>query len=161
MRLKCRHSEPKLTISFIRFQNKISQLQSLVRQLIEERQNLQLQLQQMQNIVNKRMLAHEHENIIPAHNESLLSTHGTSIKTDEESSFNLDSSLDSGRESPLLDIENPYESKHDGTTRQILQLLEQLGPTEEGGVRGWLSPEVRNRDFLPCRYCAESRLIQI
>lgn len=147
-------------ISF-RFQNKISQLQSLVRQLIEERQNLQLQHQQMQNVVNKRMLAHEHENVIPAFNESLQSTHDSSIKTDEDSSFNLDNSLDSGRESPLLDIESSYEPKEDGTTRQILQLLEQLGPTEEGGVRGWLAPEVRSRDFLPCRYCAESRLIQI
>lgn len=115
----------------------------------------------MQNIINKRMLAHEHENVIPLDHLTLESSIDDSIlKTDEDSSFNLDNSLDSGRESPLQDIES-YQPKDDGTTRQILQLLEQLGPTEEGGVSGWLSPEVRNRDFLPCRYCAESRLIQI
>ncbi|KAK3730058.1 hypothetical protein QZH41_009563 [Actinostola sp. cb2023] len=145
-------------------QNKISQLQSLVKQLIEERQILHQQQHQLQNIVNKRMLAHEHENVIPAYHTSDASENNEeSLKTDKDSSFILDSSLDSGRESPLQmnDLESVYQTKDDGTTRQILQLLEQLGPTDEGGERGWLSPTVRSRDFLPCRYCTGSRLIQI
>ncbi|XP_031572614.1 golgin subfamily A member 2-like [Actinia tenebrosa] len=152
-------------------QNKIIQLQALVKQLLDERQVLKQEEYQLHNIVNKRMLAHEHERVIPDYQEGdqiLIGTNEVSLNSDlESSSVNLDNSLDSGRESPdqINELDSAYQSSKgdqaDGTAQQILQLLEQLGPTEEGTVRGWMSPAVRRRNFLPCRHCSGSRMLEL
>lgn len=156
---------------FFSSQNKITQLQALVKQLLDERQVLKQEEHQLHNIVNKRMLAHEHERVIPGYqkgDEILVATNEESLNSDHESSsVILDNSLDSGRESPdqINELDSIYQSSKDdqvdGTAQQILQLLEQLGPTEEGSERGWMSPAVRRRDFLPCRHCSGSRMLQL
>ncbi|XP_032230162.1 golgin subfamily A member 2 isoform X1 [Nematostella vectensis] len=160
-------------------QAKISQFQELVKQLLDERKELRFQQHQLQNMLNKRMLAHEHESIIPGYQEGdeIITTITTSDQESapSEAHNNLSNRTDNLRES---EVQSPgfetFESsgseslessgfeleEDDGTALQILQLLEQLGPSEEGN-KGWVSPAVRTREFLPCRHCTSSRLLRI
>jgi len=140
----------------------MNQLQDLVKQMLDERKELRIQQHQLQNVINSRMVAHEHESVIPSFqdgDEIILPQSETSVGS-ETSNLTMDDS-DLSRSSYLEVTETELSQLHsheeldqnDGTARQILQILEQLGPSEDGAHRGWMSPDVRSREFLPCRYC--------
>lgn len=140
----------------------MNQLQDLVKRMLDERKELRIQQHQLQNVINSRMVAHEHESVISAYqdgDEVIVPQVEVSVES-ETNSHNLDDS-DRSRSSYLDETEtelsqldnNEDLDQNDGTARQILQILEQLGPSEEGIHKGWISPDVRSREFLPCRYC--------
>lgn len=140
----------------------MNQLQDLVKRMLDERKELRFQQHQLQNVINSKMVAHEHESFISSFqdgDEIIVPEAETSVAS-ETNSQNMDDS-DRSRSSFLEETENELSQldndeeldQNDGTARQILQILEQLGPSEEGTHRGWMSPDVRSREFLPCRYC--------
>lgn len=140
----------------------MNQLQDLVKRMLDERKELRFQQHQLQNVINSKMVAHEHESFISSFqdgDEIIVPEAETSV-ANETNSQNMDDS-DRSRSSFLEETENELSQldndeeldQNDGTARQILQILEQLGPSEEGTHRGWMSPDVRSREFLPCRYC--------
>lgn len=142
----------------------MNQLQDLVKRMLDERKELRIQQHQLQNVINSRMVAHEHEPVISAYqdgDEVIVPQADVSVES-ETNSQNLDDS-DRSRSSYLeetatelsqLDKDEDLD-QNDGTARQILQILEQLGPSEEGTHKGWISPDVRSREFLPCRSCGD------
>ena len=140
----------------------MNQLQDLVKRMLDERKELRIQQHQLQNVINSRMVAHEHEPVISANqdgDEVIVPQADVSVES-ETNSQNLDDS-DRSRSSYLEETETELSQldkdedldQNDGTARQILQILEQLGPSEEGSHKGWISPDVRSREFLPCRSC--------
>lgn len=140
----------------------MNQLQDLVKRMLDERKELRFQQHQLQNVINSKMVAHEHESFISSFqdgDEIIVPEAETSVAS-ETNSQNMDdsdrlrSSFLEETENELSQLDNDEElDQNDGTARQILQILEQLGPSEEGTHRGWMSPDVRSREFLPCRYC--------
>ena len=147
----------------------MNQLQDLVKRMLEERKDLRIQQHQLQNVINSRMVAHEHESAVSSFQEGdeiivpqaeLSAESETDIQTTDDSDRSRTSNPDeTGTELSLLD--DDVELDHnDGTARQILQILEQLGPSEEGTHKGWMSPDVRSREFLPCRFC-EGRVLRL
>lgn len=140
----------------------MNQLQDLVKRMLDERKELRIQQQQLQNVINSKMVAHEHESAISSFQDGdeIVVPQAEASVTSETNSQTMDDS-DRSRssyleetETELSHINNENElDQNDGTARQILQILEQLGPSEEGTRKGWLSPDVRDREFLPCRYC--------
>lgn len=142
----------------------MNQLQDLVKQMLDERKELRIHQHQLQNVINSRMVAHEHEAVISAYqdgDELVVPQAEVSVES-ETNSRNMDdsdrsrSSYFDETETELSQLENDEDlDQNDGTARQILQILEQLGPSEEGTHRGWISPDVRSREFLPCRACGE------
>lgn len=149
----------------------MNQLQDLVKRMLDERKELRIQQHQLQNVINSRMVAHEHETVISAHqdgDEVIVPQAQAELSLESETnSHSLDDS-DQSRSSYLEETENELNQlqneeeldQNDGTARQILQILEQLGPSEEGTHKGWMSPDVRSREFLPCRYC-EGRVLRL
>lgn len=143
-------------------QEKMNQLQDLVKRMLDERKELRTQQHQLQNVINSRMVAHEHESTISSFQDSDEIIEPQASVSNETSSQTMDDS-DRSRSSyleeteiELSQLDNDDElDENDGTARQILQILEQLGPSEEGTRKGWMSPDVRTREFLPCRYCGE------
>lgn len=140
----------------------MNQLQDLVKRMLDERKELRFQQHQLQNVINSKMVAHEHESFISSFqdgDEIIVPEAETSVVSETNSQNMHDS--DRSRSSFLEETENELSQldndeeldQNDGTARQILQILEQLGPSEEGTHRGWMSPDVRSREFLPCRYC--------
>jgi len=140
----------------------MNQLQDLVKRMLDERKELRIQQHQLQNVINSRMVAHEHESVISAYHdgdEVIVPQAEVSVES-ETNSQNLDDS-DRSRSSYLEETETELSQldntedldRNDGTARQILQILEQLGPSEEGTHKGWISPDLRSREFLPCRSC--------
>ena len=139
----------------------MNQLQDLVKRMLDERKELRIQQHQLQNVINSRMVAHEHESVISAYqdgDEVILPQAEVSVES-ETNSQNFDDS-DRSRSSYLEETETELKldnnedlDQNDGTARQILQILEQLGPSEEGTHKGWISPDVRSREFLPCQSC--------
>ena len=140
----------------------MNQLQDLVKRMLDERKELRTQQHQLQNVINSRMVAHEHESTISSFQDSDEIIEPQASVSNETSSQTMDDS-DRSRSSyleeteiELSELDNGDElDENDGTARQILQILEQLGPSEEGTRKGWMSPDVRTREFLPCRYCGE------
>lgn len=140
----------------------MNQLQDLVKRMLDERKELRIQQQQLQNVINSKMVAHEHESAISSFQDGdeIIVPQAEASVTSETNSQTMDDS-DRSRssyleetETELSHINNENElDQNDGTARQILQILEQLGPSEEGTRKGWLSPDVRDREFLPCRCC--------
>lgn len=140
----------------------MNQLQDLVKQMLDERKELRIHQHQLQSVINSRMVAHEHEAIISAYQDGdeVIVPH-TEVSVEHETDNRYLDDSDPSRssyleetETELSHLENDEElDQNDGTARQILQILEQLGPTEEGTHKGWISPDVRSREFLPCRYC--------
>ena len=147
----------------------MNQLQDLVKRMLEERKDLRIQQHQLQNVINSRMVAHEHESVISTFQEGdeiivpqaeLSAESETDIQTSDDSDRSRTSNPDeTGTELSLLDDDVELD-QNDGTARQILQILEQLGPSEEGTHKGWMSPDVRSREFLPCRFC-EGRVLRL
>ncbi|KAL9987717.1 hypothetical protein ACROYT_G002067 [Oculina patagonica] len=145
-------------------QEKMNQLQDLVKQMLDERKELRIHQHQLQNVINSRMVAHEHEAVISGYQDGdeVIVPHDEMTMEHETSSRYLDDS-DPSRSSILEETETELShldddgelDQNDGTARQILQILEQLGPSEEGAHTGWMSPDVRSREFLPCRYCGD------
>ncbi|CAH3160101.1 unnamed protein product [Porites lobata] len=143
-------------------QDKMNQLQDLVKRMLDERKELRIQQQQLQNVINSKMVAHEHESAISSFQDGdeIIVPQAEASVTSETNSQTMDDS-DRSRSSYLEETETELShinsenelDQNDGTARQILQILEQLGPSEEGTRKGWLSPDVRDREFLPCRYC--------
>ena len=137
----------------------MNQLQDLVKRMLDERKELRIQQHQLQNVINSRMVAHEHESVISAYQDGGDEVIEVSVES-ETNSQNLDGS-DRSRSSYLDETETELSQldntedldQNDGTARQILQILEQLGPSKEGTHKGWISPDVRSREFLPCRSC--------
>ena len=138
----------------------MNQLQDLVKRMLDERKELRTQQHQLQNVINSRMVAHEHESIISSFQDGDEIIEPQASVASETSSQTIDDS-DRSRSSYLEETETEFSQldnddeldESDGTARQILQILEQLGPSEEGTHKGWMSPDVRTREFLPCRYC--------
>lgn len=139
----------------------MNQLQDLVKRMLDERKELRIQQQQLQNVINSRMVAHEHESVISAYQDGdEVIVPQADVSVESETNSQLDDS-DRSRSSYLEETETELSQldkdedldQNDGTARQILQILEQLGPSEEGTHKGWISPDVRSREFLPCRYC--------
>lgn len=140
----------------------MNQLQDLVKRMLDERKELRIQQHQLQNVINSRMVAHEHESMISSYQQSdeiivpqaeMELESETSIQTADVSDRSR-SSIVEGTETELSQLDNDEElDQNDGTARQILQILEQLGPSEEGALKGWMSPDVRCREFMPCRHC--------
>lgn len=143
-------------------QEKMNQLQDLVKRMLDERKELRIQQHQLQNVINSRMVAHEHESMISSYQQSdeiivpqaeMELESETDIQTADVSDRSR-SSIVEGTETELSQLDNDEElDQNDGTARQILQILEQLGPSEEGALKGWMSPDVRCREFMPCRHC--------
>lgn len=142
----------------------MNQLQDLVKQMLDERKELRIHQHQLQNVINSRMVAHEHEAVISAYqdgDELVVPQAEVSVESETNSRYMDDSdrsrsSYFDETETELSQLENDEDlDQNDGTARQILQILEQLGPSEEGTRRGWISPDVRSREFLPCRACGE------
>lgn len=140
----------------------MNQLQDLVKRMLDERKELRIQQHQLQNVINSRMVAHEHESMISSYQQSdeiivpqaeMELESETDIQTADVSDRSR-SSIVEGTETELSQLDNDEElDQNDGTARQILQILEQLGPSEEGALKGWMSPDVRCREFMPCRHC--------
>lgn len=139
----------------------MNQLQDLVKRMLDERKELRIQQQQLQNVINSRMVAHEHESVISAYQDGdEVIVPQADVSVESETNSQLDDS-DRSRSSYLEETETELSQldkdedldQNDGTARQILQILEQLGPSEEGTHKGWISPDVRSREFLPCRSC--------
>lgn len=140
----------------------MNQLQDLVKRMLDERKELRIQQHQLQNVINSRMVAHEHESMISSYQQSdeiivpqaeMELESETDIQTADVSDRSR-SSIVEGTETELSQLDNDEElDQNDGTARQILQILEQLGPSEEGTLKGWMSPDVRCREFMPCRHC--------
>ena len=137
----------------------MNQLQDLVKQMLDERKELRLQQHQLQSVINSKMVAHEHQSAIPSFqdgDEVIVQQEQTEVASERNTMDNSElwskSFLET--ETELSEIDNSEQfDQNDGTAHQILQILEQLGPTEEGTQSGWMSPDVRCREFLPCRYC--------
>ncbi|XP_068693979.1 golgin subfamily A member 2-like isoform X1 [Montipora foliosa] len=140
-------------------QEKMNQLQDLVKQMLDERKELRLQQHQLQSVINSKMVAHEHQSAIPSFqdgDEVIVQQEQTEVASERNTMDNgeLWSKSFLETETELSGIDNSEQfDQNDGTAHQILQILEQLGPTEEGTQSGWMSPDVRCREFLPCRYC--------
>lgn len=139
----------------------MNQLQDLVKRMLDERKELRIQQHQLQNVINSRMVTHEHESVISAYQDGdEVIVPQADLSLESEANSHLDDS-DRSRSSYLEETETELSQldkdedldQNDGTARQILQILEQLGPSEEGTHKGWISPDVRSREFLPCRSC--------
>ena len=145
----------------------MNQLQELVKRMLDERKDLRIQQHQLQSVINSRMVAHEHQAVIPSLQDSDEIITAQEASTQNETNTIADDSHESVgdnaglvTESELsLDSDDELEQR-DGTAQQILQILELLGPSEEGAQKGWMSPHVRTREFLPCRYCG-SRILRL
>ena len=133
------------------FQNKTHQLEVLVKDLLNDRTSLRYEQHNLRTLLNQKLLAHEHEQTFPGlqdGDEILVSQLDGEVSI--SSAGTPENELESVSEFELNSL--PVDEQ-DGTERQILQLFEQLGPSEEGTYGGWLSPVVREREFLPCRNC--------
>lgn len=143
-------------------QDKMNQLQELVKRMLEERKELRIQQHQLQNVINSRMVAHEHEAVISGtqHDDDVVVPRAelsleseTNSQSWDDTDVSKSSSVDE-TENELNLLQNEVElDQNDGTARQILQILEQLGPTEDGAHKGGMSPDLLSREFLPCRSC--------
>ena len=147
----------------------MNQLQDLVKRMLDERKDLRIQQHQLQNVINSRMVAHEHESMISSYQQGdeiivpqaeMELENETNIQTADDSDRSR-SSIAEGTETELTQLDNDEQlDQNDGTARQILQILEQLGPSEEGALKGWMSPDVRSREFMPCRHC-DGRVLRL
>ena len=140
----------------------MNQLQELVKRMLGERKELRIQQHQLQNVINSRMVAHEHEAVISGtqHDDDVVVPRAelsleseTNSQSWDDTDVSKSSSVDE-TENELNLLQNEVElDQNDGTARQILQILEQLGPTEAGAHKGGMSPDLLSREFLPCRSC--------
>ena len=148
----------------------MNQLQDLVKQMLDDRKELRLQQHQLQSVINSKMVAHEHQSAIPffQDGDEIMVPQAQSEETSETNVEIVDNSgeLSNGlffeeTETELSRFDNSEEfDQNDRTANQILQILEQLGPSEEGTRKGWMSPDVRSREFLPCRHC-DGRVLRL
>ena len=150
-------------------QTKIAEFQDLVKQLLEERKFLQAQTQNLQNIVNSRLSAHEHETEIPGlqATDQIIVAQGSEDLPSNDTYEN--SELEISAAQSHVQSEQPPQ---DATAQQILHLLKQLGPGERDSKTGWETLALRrthgglhedrvgSHEFLPCRYCSP-RLIRL
>ena len=148
----------------------MNQLQDLIKQVLEERSELRIQQHQLQSAINSRLVEHDHQSpisffqdgdeIIEAQEQTELSSDLNGQNTMDNSEVSSSSILEeTGTELSEID-KNDELDRNEGTARQILQILEQLSPSEEGTYKGWMSPDVRHREFLPCRYC-DGRVLRL
>lgn len=148
----------------------MNQLQDLVKRMLEERSELRIQQHQLQSAINSRLVEHEHQSpiasfqdgdeIIKAQEQTELSSDLNGQQTMDNGELSSSSILEE-TEKGFSQIDNNDElDRNEGTARQILQILEQLSPSEEGNYKGWMSPDVRHREFLPCRYC-DGRVLRL
>lgn len=151
-------------------QEKMNQLQDLIKQVLEERSELRIQQHQLQSAINSRLVEHDHQSPISSFHdgdEIIKAQEQTELSSDLNGQNTMDNSEVSSSSIPeetgteLSQIDKSDElDRNEGTARQILQILEQLSPSEEGTYKGWMSPDVRHREFLPCRYC-DGRLLRL
>ena len=141
----------------------MNQLQDLIKRVLEERSELRIQQHQLQSAINSRLVEHDHQSPISSFqdgDEIIEAQEQTELSSDLNGQNTMDNSEVSSSSIPeetgteLSEIDKNDElDRNEGTARQILQILEQLSPSEEGTYKGWMSPDVRHREFLPCRYC--------